>query len=96
MTLAEVEAILGPPGDYRSGPTGFHGAQILEEPDERRFQKRDWSWESDHGFLRVYPSRDDENRVAGAWFMGWDSVEQTPRQNLLWRAKRLWRRWFPE
>jgi hypothetical protein len=41
MTLAQAVAILGPPGDYRTRPTGFHGAQILEEPDERRSQKQD-------------------------------------------------------
>jgi hypothetical protein len=96
MTLAQAVAILGPPGDYRTGPTGFQGSQILEEADEHGCQEADWTWQADHGFLRVYPCRDDENRVAGAWFLTEEPIEQTPLENFRWRVKRVWRKWFPE
>jgi hypothetical protein len=34
--------------------------------------------------------------VAEATYMTWAREEQSPLDNLLWRAKRQWRRWFPE
>jgi hypothetical protein len=37
-----------------------------------------------------------QERIARAWFRGWTKVEQSSLDNLVWRAKRLWHRWFTE
>jgi outer membrane protein assembly factor BamE (lipoprotein component of BamABCDE complex) len=94
MTRAEVEAILGPPGDYRNGPT---------YPDLPRPITLSWSgdpdspsayWLGDRGGIYVY--RGDPDRVGEASFVEVQRVPQDPLDNLLWRAKRQWHRWFPE
>src|SRR5262249_62277212 len=50
MTRAEVEAIIGPPGDYRTGPTNYEPAGIsggvIVEADERWY-----AWAFDDYFL---------------------------------------------
>ena len=111
MSRAEVEAILGPPGDYRT--------RLGES--KRKF---DQSWNpdpADYGSVATWRSFDDHgNPLApvsvGIWIS--DSIRidvyildpsgrvmRTETQarrsagtldNLLWRAERQWHRWFPE
>jgi hypothetical protein len=91
MTPAEVEAILGPPGDYTTGPT-----------DPVSMTARDWPseavakiWTGNEGWIML--AIDPNGNVATHGYF----TPSVPRQlsrwdNLLWRAKRQWRRWFPE
>ena len=91
MTLAEVEAILGPPGDYRNGPTDFDLPDDLEE-----VVAKPWAvWKGDHGAIRVYRNGDgdDPDSVSGAKFTDFKPVDRGPFADLIWRAKRLWHRW---
>jgi hypothetical protein len=37
---------------------------------------------------------DDDERVMNCWSGSVSKVEQGPLENLLWRAKRQWRKWF--
>jgi hypothetical protein len=86
MTHQEVEALLGgPPGDYTSSPVAemVSGAQW----------RNSTPWVGDDGAIYVWF---EEDRV---WFMDFYDVvrtKQTPVDNLIWRLKRKWHRWFPE
>jgi hypothetical protein len=105
MSLPEVEAILGPPGDYRTGPT------VPVDSSARRVNRYppgmtafDWSqggyssieWESDTAFVHVtlVPPLLFDGKVASALHMDM-KPEQGPLERLLSRAKRQWRKWFP-
>jgi hypothetical protein len=93
MRRDQVYAIIGPPGDYRNGPTPVdfnHPATTLTVYGE----PTDW-WYTD---TTIYSVRLDPSSgmVVAA---GWDSNERIPQtrmENLLWRLKRKWHRWFPE
>jgi hypothetical protein len=106
MSRAEVEAILGPAGDYRSGPTIWVAGistnclvvgrvpadwQVDLYPPEPPVP---WptSWLGDAGDVYVTFSREG---VATHEFHESRVVPQSPLDNLLWRAKRLRHRWFP-
>jgi hypothetical protein len=107
MSCAEVEAILGPPGDYRTGlgETGFAEPKVWS-PDRdiaprpvsnwstAPGQSPPWaSWMSD-SFV-IWIGIDDSGSVGDK--LGYPRrTTQGPLDNLLWRAKRQWRCWFPE
>jgi hypothetical protein len=113
MMRAEVEAMLGPPGDYTTGPTdpnryftvwtGNDYATGELNPDRVRFT---WTgslpeagsvatvWESDTATIDIV--FDGQGKVT--WMQSAESRLQQlgPLNNLLWRLKRQWHRWFPE
>jgi hypothetical protein len=96
MSLAEVEAILGPPGDCRTRPT-IYVPHIFAPPRlaDRLASEPDVDikkWEGDSGDIEVV-FRDGETKAA---FYATDPLNQGPIANLLWRLKRQWHRWFPE
>jgi hypothetical protein len=101
MTLAEVEAILGPPGDYRNGPTDFDLPDWWATPTGVGGQA--WAvWKGDHGGIYVFrygdgdpaiASDDDPNSVSGAEFIDLKPIDRGAFADLIWRAKRLWHRW---
>ena len=89
----QVYAVIGPPGDYRTGPTDLdfnHPASTVTMFGE----PMDW-WYTD---TRVYSVQFDPSSglvVSSGW--DWNKrIPQTRMENLLWRAKRQWHRWFPE
>lgn len=113
MSRAEVEAILGPPGDYRTGPTttaaynrivlfpsgclSFGGT--VQARVSGGMDQGDWCstspgeiWESDAGKAKIVFTDD---RVSQVEKSSADKVSQNAAENLLWRAKRQWRKWFP-
>ena len=113
MSLADVEAILGSPGDYRTGlgETGILVGQGSTEamvwtidpatdlvpklpnwsaiPDDQRL----WAdWLSDSFVIDI--AVDESGSVVEK--IGWPRRTTKGRlDNLLWRAKRQWLRWFP-
>jgi hypothetical protein len=99
MSRAEVEAILGPPGDYTTGPTGV--APVLTTglfvPDCFAILfKRGPSvpeWKSDTVIINL--EFDDAGRVQERCHREVFYHEADPLSKLLWRAKRQWQRWFP-
>lgn len=103
MSREQVYAILGPPGDYRSRLTKDGGNRIprsptlsevkLERPPPGTEARHTAVWCGDLGdiFVLIYTEG-----VVEADFSDTVEVEQTLLDDLLWRAKRLWRRWFPE
>jgi hypothetical protein len=90
MSMADVEGILGPPGDYSNGPVNYDGsAMVYFVPAEGTSVVH---WTGDAGFGRVY--FDSSGKVDDQVFEPGRREKQSPIDNLLWRAKRQWRRWF--
>jgi hypothetical protein len=95
MSRAEVEAILGPPGDYRNGPT------TNAEPEGRLFLLSGGfcsdAWRGDTGIIRI--EFDRSGHVARVDFGSDYRVDRSPLtaslDNLLRRFRRQWRHWFP-
>jgi hypothetical protein len=98
MSREEVEAILGPPGDYTTGPV-LGNAYIGAVEDPYRFFSRAFAregvWCGDMGFIVVRYDGSGRTKSPAVFSRGWRQA-QTPLGNLLWRAKRQWRRCFPE
>jgi hypothetical protein len=89
MSRAEVEAILGPPGDYTTGPR----VQIIMESGGLEMHRPDRTWNGDEGVFSVW--FDGERKVEFTRFHEWTRIDQSPLESLLWRVKRQWRKWFP-
>ncbi len=93
MSRAEVEAILGPPGDYSTGPIEIGSYWLtLGNYEEKSADGVTWSWETDAAHIDVRAGADG---VRGKQFWDYSKPKQGPLDNVLWRLKRLWRRWFP-
>jgi hypothetical protein len=97
MTRAEIEAILGPAGDYSTGPTqrfmSVEDAIAQAHQDSFSLQSRELAWSSNMVMVRV---EFDSRGVATAKnIAALVKLKQTFAENLLWRAKRQWHRWFP-
>jgi hypothetical protein len=97
MTRAEVVALLGPSGDYTTRRLSLDPRVFAElNPEEWKItenHKRE-EWFGDGGLLGV--QYDSDSRVRAAIYMGVWWEKRTRLENLLWRAKRQWRKWFPE
>jgi hypothetical protein len=93
MTREEVETILGPPGDYRTGPTEQNEGVTIQAAWAWMRYPRAEIWESDSGacFVAFSPT----GRMEVSQFLVRKKVQQGPLADLLWRAKRQWHRWFP-
>ncbi len=110
MTIAEAEAILGPPGDFSSGPLKYtqdsprgrsNGAAAPRDfqlsSRLSRATESQWEpveWRNDHRIAFVYVGSGELVRYA--WFEEVERIDQSSVDNLLWRAKRQWQKWFPE
>jgi hypothetical protein len=105
MSREEVGAILGPPGDYRAGPTeerqrlwpDFHWADEVPRSGgdasagNLSFEREDWT--GDSGNALIFFGREG---VINVVFNAADPVPLGPFEKVFWRLKRQWRRWFPE
>jgi len=99
MSRAEVEAILGPPGDYTTGPR-----LVLEPPGPDRACQPDpahpWThpdyvgWVTDRHCLWIGFS--PAGRVQEKYLEPVGDLSKGALDDLLWRAERQWQRWFPE
>jgi hypothetical protein len=91
MRRAEVRAILGPPGDYRTGPV-YEDVRPALGFFSGRPQCDEWFW--DFGYFVV--QFDSSEAVMSTSLISTERVHQSSLDNLLWRAKRQWRKWFLE
>jgi hypothetical protein len=85
MSRAEIESILGPPGDY----SGVHVAYTLHWRGDRMPDE----WVGDDGVIAVCYS---QSVACDVQFVPVEKVDFGLLGNYFWRAKRQWRRWFPE
>jgi hypothetical protein len=96
ITVAEVESLIGgPPDDYTTGPTGYPDqggtwASVGPRLGEKAVASK--VWQSDTGCIRV--DLGPSGAVVGAYFVPCSRTIQGTLDNLLWRAKRQWHRWF--
>jgi hypothetical protein len=90
MNRQQVEDILGPAGDYRTGATllDMHVTYELQPGLTGA------GWISDHWVWIIGFDADGRVRQKRLWDN--PSVPQGRVENLIWRTKRLFRRWFPE
>jgi hypothetical protein len=97
MTRAEVETILGPPGDHRTEPAEYSrlvylAGQRAQSIGDDYPAASHW-WEGNTSLVIV--SYNYSDRVTD--FTRADAINPKPSavEILLWRAKRQWHRWFP-
>jgi hypothetical protein len=88
MTRAEEEAILGPPGDYTTGPTTYYGNANIVSPWNVNATRPNPTeiddpadWLTDAGWMCVV--FDDSGKVASRGFDPCAKVRQGPLDNLL-------------
>jgi hypothetical protein len=110
MRLAEVEVILGPAGDYRTGlgESAFEGGcywiddvegswpawSVLPSGSETGEMRKCAMWVNDTGIIGT--TFDCSDAVLARSFYTRRKVEQSTLDHLLWHFKRQWHRWFPE
>jgi hypothetical protein len=103
MKKPDIEDIIGsPPGDYRTGPVveipNSTQATYWEEEHVDEWigggpDLRVYTWKTDRVELEIVFLKSGE--VATAAFTRVSRQELGPLESLAWRAKRLWRKWFP-
>jgi hypothetical protein len=100
MNREEVYAILGPPGDYRTGPAKYERVILMNDD-------LDWTgepivrpgcvWISERALVDVQFVQGDCVTLSGlTMYCSGEKVSQGPLDNLFWGVKRQWRKWFPE
>ncbi len=108
MTRAEVEALLGPPGNYQTGPMNLQDPQVFglfpmgippdfcdaweTSPDPDERLIRGW-WQGNEGCIMVVCT---PKVVLHKLFINGTRKEQGLLDNFLWRAKRRWQKLFPQ
>jgi hypothetical protein len=96
MTRAEVEAILGPPGVYTTGPTEVMSVlELLVRVNDStgvNLMATEKTWRSDQVHIVV---EFDSERVTWMCLASVARQDQSLGDNLLWRTKRQWQKWFP-
>jgi hypothetical protein len=92
MTQSEVEALLGPPGDYTTMDTDLGGTATMDV-DHSGGQYRPVVWRSERA--NVFVHLNPRGEVVGKGYFPVQAVDHGPLGNVLWRAKRQWQKWFP-
>jgi hypothetical protein len=97
MNRAELEALLGPPGDYRTGPTAKRTkVEIAAMWISLQHVRSTSVWIADTVEIRVDYGPDNPD-VEGVVLATRFALE--PERNFFtiarWRAERQWRKWFP-
>jgi hypothetical protein len=100
MNRAEVEAILGPPADYSTGPVDFRPPSHTwpsKNPVTGEampvFEHIMGRWETDTGTAVVV--QDEAGRAVMCSYYPCLRTDQSVWDTFAWRAKRQWHRWFP-
>jgi hypothetical protein len=93
MRREEVRAILGPPGDYSTGPGEYKGWSPVAGVRWDDNPAADDVWLSDDMDIEVsYSNTGSVKRAACEPVI---RHERGPLDNFLWRVERLWRQWLP-
>jgi hypothetical protein len=94
MSRAEVEAILGLPGDHSTMDSQGLGVHVTDvDIDHSGSHDVTVAWISDGADVWVFLN--PMGKVVGKQYIPLRAVDHGPLGNLRWRAKRQWHRWFP-
>jgi hypothetical protein len=97
MTLPQAEAILGPPGDFRTGPTRFDLDGMFDfvvdpsSPDEEMLSQKRWT--NDRAQVCLYLGT-TSGRVVVKTFDPLLPAKPTLFEDLIGRAEQKWYEWF--
>jgi hypothetical protein len=98
MTLAEVETVLGPPGNYTTQRPRYELTEAIIKQLKNSYREeadRDVEfWQYNDVYLEIV--FDNEGKVLNIQCNSMPTPNGGPLDNLFWRMKRQWRRWFPE
>jgi hypothetical protein len=91
---AELLSVLGPPGDFTSGPVATAGRfeELASVPSECVLSGSSDYWKTDTASVYVLAMKDDRAFLV---YQRENRLPQGALDNLWWRAKRQWHRWFP-
>jgi hypothetical protein len=100
MSRAEVEAILGSPGDYTTVDRERTGdregrrsiGELSDLLDSLRGHREHW----DGDLVTIGVRFDEAGNLTNAGCEPYRPINHGPIGNLLWRLTRQWHRWFPE
>jgi hypothetical protein len=95
MTRADVAAILGPKGDFRTKKESIFLGEPLHYPPSGPPVVAYDQWIGDSHVASIAFSH-ASGLVEAKSFMVNVPIEQSEFDTVLWRAKRQWHRWFPE
>jgi hypothetical protein len=102
MSLAEVEAILGSPGDHSTAPWDAPvevkriGSVMNLPPWARGRGCQHYGWYGDAaGIDLIFTQHQPPDQLIEGRLSRNTRPPQGTLDNLLWRAKRQWRRWVP-
>jgi hypothetical protein len=87
MSRAEVYAILGPPGDYATGPQALSWPLGTDRLTDR--------WYGDEYAIGLVLDQNGRVRVKCHTTRTVLRLDQTAFENLLWHVRRQWHGWFP-
>jgi hypothetical protein len=97
LTRAEVESVLGPPGDYRTAPVEYNPLELLAggsaESAGAGYTVEEDCWRGEAFVIGV--GYGHGGRVRSHWEAAALNPKPGPLATLVWRAKRQWHRWFP-
>jgi hypothetical protein len=93
MTRAEVEDLVGPAGDFRTRPMEYSWGESARLEMYQQIDDETIVWATNEvlGVVRLDPA----GRVSKVVYGPGRAQSQSVLENLLWRAKRQWHRWFP-
>jgi hypothetical protein len=92
MTRADVEAILGPPGDFRTAPT-VRACEPGPPAATTTGPLTCLTWDADT--LSIYVYVDSAGEVESTYSLKNVLAEPDAARGVLWRARQMWRKWFP-
>jgi hypothetical protein len=94
MSRVQVQVILGPPGDSSTVETAYDHYDAAVGKWHPAVSDAADIWQTDAAEIAV--SYSESGTVSGATYSTGCRLDDGPLGNLLWRAKRQWRRWFPK
>jgi hypothetical protein len=96
MSPAQLKAILGPPGDYSTGPTRVTRGAIPDYVNtfgSVPVHAHTDFWTSDT--FEIWAAYDKSDVIVAKGYCQMEPEHLAPLDNLRWHVKRQWRQWFP-
>jgi hypothetical protein len=92
MTRAQVEAIVGPPGDFTTGPV-YASRGLGDDVDHAGEDCQNQEFWCNDG-VRLILGFDRDSKVCAKAVTKMDLVPLSLSERAIWRIRRQWHRWF--